>query len=212
MMRRRLLLMSKKSELPNGYKRCEYLESTGTQYIDTGYKIGPSLSSFEYRYRFDNLYAQRLFGLIYDEIFYQHFINTNPLTMGIQMGLENWNDEIFSAICDTAIHNIVVDLDKRIAVIDGKSNSIYSDKSKSSPCSLYLFARNANGLTDKYAYAKLYSFVIKDNGNVARNFIPAIDRSGRPCMYDTVTKQPFYNKGTGEFGYELMDGTYVAPV
>lgn len=31
-------------------------------------------------------------------------------------------------------------------------------------------------------------------------------------MYDTISKQPFYNAGGGEFGYELMDGTYVAPI
>lgn len=42
--------------------------------------------------------------------------------------------------------------------------------------------------------------------------VPALDTNGKPCMYDTIAKQPIYNAGDGEFGYELMDGTYVAPI
>lgn len=42
--------------------------------------------------------------------------------------------------------------------------------------------------------------------------VPALDTNGKPCMYDTIAKRPIYNSGNGEFGYELMDGTYVAPI
>ena len=41
-----------------------------------------------------------------------------------------------------------------------------------------------------------------ENGELVRNFVPSIDRAYRPCMYDTVTKQSFYNQGTGEFLYK----------
>lgn len=44
------------------------------------------------------------------------------------------------------------------------------------------------------------------------NLIPALDPAGKPGMYDTITQQPFYKSGVGEFGYELLDGTYVAPI
>lgn len=33
----------------------------------------------------------------------------------------------------------------------------------------------------------------------AFNFIPSLDTTGTPCMFDLVTKQPFYNSGTGQF-------------
>lgn len=59
----------------------------------------------------------------------------------------------------------------------------------------------------KFGVAKIY-----EGENLVFNAIPSLDQSGKPCMFDTVTKQPFYNQGTGEFGYELMDGTYVPPV
>lgn len=55
---------------------------------------------------------------------------------------------------------------------------------------------------------KVYEFEIADR----MHFVPKYDRKEkRPCMFDTVTQQSFYNSGTGEFGYELLDGIYVAP-
>ena len=47
---------------------------------------------------------------------------------------------------------------------------------------------------------------------LTRDYIPAIDTFGKPCMYDAVTKQPFYNLGKGDFGYETTNGNYVAPI
>lgn len=32
-----------------------------------------------------------------------------------------------------------------------------------------------------------------EKDSLARNFIPAVDAVGKPCLYDLVTKQPFYN-------------------
>ena len=37
--------------------------------------------------------------------------------------------------------------------------------------------------------------------DVLRHFIPALDNSNRPCLYDLTTEQPYYNGGTGEFLY-----------
>lgn len=33
------------------------------------------------------------------------------------------------------------------------------------------------------------------------HLIPALDPTGTPCMFDTVTRTPFYNSGTGDFLY-----------
>lgn len=34
-----------------------------------------------------------------------------------------------------------------------------------------------------------------------RNYVPALDPTGAPCMYDTVSRKTFYNSGTGDFIY-----------
>lgn len=36
-------------------------------------------------------------------------------------------------------------------------------------------------------------------GELEANYLPCLDASGKPCMFDTVSKQAFYNAGTGDF-------------
>ena len=38
----------------------------------------------------------------------------------------------------------------------------------------------------------VYNCNLYENNILVRNFIPALDVGGRPCMYDIVTGQPFY--------------------
>jgi len=52
---------------------------------------------------------------------------------------------------------------------------------------------------------KMYKFVMKDSNTLVRNYIPALDAYGTPCMFDTVTRTPFYNQGTGEFLYNVKN-------
>jgi len=46
---------------------------------------------------------------------------------------------------------------------------------------------------------RMYSFKIYDNGTLIRDMIPVKDSDGVVCMYDKVSKQYFYNAGTGNF-------------
>lgn len=39
------------------------------------------------------------------------------------------------------------------------------------------------------------------NNEIVHHLIPALDSTGAPCMYDLVSKKPFYNSGTGDFLY-----------
>lgn len=61
-----------------------------------------------------------------------------------------------------------------------------------------MFARNYEGFQFG-AKLKMYKCIIYENSIEVCNFIPALDSQGKPCMYDTVTKQSFYNQGSGEF-------------
>lgn len=45
-------------------------------------------------------------------------------------------------------------------------------------------------------------------GDYYAHYIPALDPTGAPCMFDLVTRTPFYNSGTGDFIYP----TDAAPV
>ena len=53
---------------------------------------------------------------------------------------------------------------------------------------------------------RVYWFKIFEDGQIVRNFIPALDPNGIPCMYDTVGQKPYYNAGTGNFKYVRLNG------
>ena len=42
-----------------------------------------------------------------------------------------------------------------------------------------------------------------ENDVLVRDMIPCLDENGRPCFYDVISKQPFYNQGTEEFKWSI---------
>lgn len=47
------------------------------------------------------------------------------------------------------------------------------------------------------------------NGELIYHLIPALDPTGAPCMFDIVSKTPFYNAGTGDFTYPTKSSTFA---
>lgn len=72
-----------------------------------------------------------------------------------------------------------------------------AEKSFISTLPIALFT--SNGWISRSGDKKIYFFRASDKGIRKLNLIPALDSTGRPCMFDTVTRKPFYNQGTGEF-------------
>lgn len=67
---------------------------------------------------------------------------------------------------------------------------------------IYLFARNYSvyDYMTRYSWRGIvYSAVFSEGKKIVRNFIPALDSAGVPCMFDTVTRQTFHNSGSGAF-------------
>lgn len=201
--------------LPKGYKRCKYLESSKKQYIDTEITaeylhslldIMPVMPTDSYFIGFSDgsyqISSGGWFGDNLREAYPTYFYAS-------RMGLMTRH------IIECRYGFELSGLASRYVAMDGvviKNESIARPNYKAL-YSFYLFGRNRIGVYDQGYIGRGYSATMFDmNGVKLRSFLPALDDTGRPCMYDTVSKQPFYNSGTGEFGYELMDGTYVAPI
>ncbi|MBR1608875.1 MAG: hypothetical protein IJ678_04585 [Kiritimatiellae bacterium] len=61
---------------------------------------------------------------------------------------------------------------------------------------MYLFAAN---YTDRYPFkGKIYSAKIWLDGDLKRDFVPCLDPDDAPAMYDRVEKKYFYNGGSGD--------------
>lgn len=65
----------------------------------------------------------------------------------------------------------------------------------------FLFGTNYTSPPYDSAPMRIYSFRESNDGKTLVNLVPCLDETGAPCMYDTVSKRPFYNAGAGDFLY-----------
>lgn len=199
--------------LPKGYKRCKYLESSGNQYIDTGYK--PT--------------QRTTIEVVVENAVYEYYNciatvrnSTTSEYFGIQLMPSGKIRALFENSIIGGAHGegypvILTQKNKMslgggVFLVNDVQLGSVEPTSFMAKYSLPLFANNTAGTISQEISCRMYYANIFDDNELYRGFIPVLDPSNRPCMFDTVTKQPFYNKGTGEFGYELVDGTYVAPI
>lgn len=185
--------MYKTGELPAWYQRCKYLESTGTQTIKTGLTpvYGDEINVIAYRTSTTNgiFYASSTLTVTSGgdgDLYCRYFTSTNkPAT---RVPLKNFP-------ADTQYHHIMLSQDGFYA--DG--NFVKALPGERAEASTLIIFRGSS----TYGALRIKRFYITRNGAYTLNLIPALDRNGTPCMYDTVSKQTFYNKGTGKFLYEL---------
>lgn len=196
--------------LPSGYTQLEYLQSTGTQYIDTGFKPNQdtrvvcktvcqvsSAANWVYGARTSNSSNQYTFlgasagtyasGFATAAVYFPSSLNTtNP---------------------------IVVDKNKTVTTINGGNAATNTAATFTAPVNLALFAVNTNG-TISYGKVKLYYVQIYDNGTLIRNMVPVKNSSGTLGMYDTVNGVFYTNAGSGTFtaGADIVGFTAGAEV
>ena len=183
--------MYEAGELPAGYQLCNYIESTGTQTINTGLTpvYGDEINVIAYRTSTLNsiFYASsRLTVTATDRFYCRYFTSTkNDAT---EIRLTNFPD-------DAQYHHIMLSQDGFYA--DG--NFVKALPGERAEAGTLIIFRGTNSLGE----LRIKRFYITRDGAYTLNLIPALDRNGTPCMYDTVSKQTFYNAGTGKFLYEL---------
>lgn len=182
--------------LPNGYKRLEYIQSSGTQYIDTGFKpnqdtrtvIDACWTSTPTNH--STLFGSRI-SATKDAFFFMWANDAKRLRSGYNTGYDQaWN-------IDTTVRR-TIDKNKNVTTADGITQS-WTYASFQCGFNMTLLAMNANGTIQWYASAKLYSCQIYDNDVLVRDFVPCINASGKVGLYDLVGKQFYGNAGTGTF-------------
>jgi len=182
--------------------RVEYLESSGTQYIDTG--IAPSNITPIAKLKFipTQQYSSGNYGIFgcwgANNTRFQVFYNS--------IGIGTYVSKSWQA--NTTYE---VELNGKIpsATINGTVETTgYSNANGFSSDNMYLFTRNNGDTADNGVPLKLYYCKIWNNDTLVRDFIPVLDNNGRPALYDNVSGQLFYNLGSGEFTY----GRKIIPV
>lgn len=173
----------------------EYLQSSGTQYIDTGYYPNDAtvLSAKYYNQPSNQCpFAARWSGA-----------NTYD-TFGVFVGIDEQivyygrvSDSKVNRISISNSKNIELDIDLTQIKINDITISI-TRGSFVSTYTMYVFAMNVMGTASFNSQAKLYKMTIKENNTTIFDFIPV--RKGQVgYLYDKVSGQLFGNSGTGSF-------------
>lgn len=200
--------------LPCDYKRLEYLESTGTQWIDTDekatgtLKIGLDVEAIGWQdgtgivnYIFGS--EAKSGNIIFSMDQNNEYSRAGTYRYGTQYsyftsGAHKLNTR-YSYVFDENVvyrdgevlpflHNVVMNKEEFVSTRD-----------------ILLFAsyHNNNGL-HRTSWKKVYSFSIFDNaaGVLLLNYVPALNPiTKQPGMFDTVNKEFKTNAGSGDFDY-----------
>lgn len=181
--------------LPNEYQEVEYIQSTGTQYINTNV-LANTIGRFFLNAQFIQISGELNgaissgfaldIGIISNKFFLRNGV-ANDVTVG----------------ADINRHEFEVDTINSKCYIDGV---VVSTKSGTKPnFNLYLFARNNESLgvvtTAYFCKERIYACKLYDLSNtLIRDFIPCYRKSDNTVgLYDLVNNTFYINQGTGVF-------------
>lgn len=176
------------------YVELEYLESTGTQYIDTG--VNPTKQT-----NVEVIYKVLQYSSGNNVAIYGAYSQQVGCFIGaINNGVNYINDTNVSSSSVPAfeLNTIYKDLNVEITLIRNGKNYVIPQV-EASDFNIYIFGRNASGKVERIGQTQIYKLKIIQDSVLVRDFIPVLDLSGVPCMYDRVTNEFFYNQGTGQF-------------
>ena len=199
--------------LPAGYKRVEYLESTRKQWIDTlYYPCWDSVIDTEGCFLNSNknyvLYAtvENKTEGGWDGAYFvcsYSYENRGWVSHGKQSGIVEITGLFkfgIKQVFNTSKDGIFID---GLKIDNAIEPSVYRNVH-----SLYLFARNYKGVAELPTESRIWSFKVSEKGVTKRDFVPCLDPTGAPCMFDLVSRKPYYNRGAGDFLYPTASTTY----
>jgi hypothetical protein len=173
----------------------EYLEATGTQWIDTGVSVGTG-SIVEVKYKFNHPASS------WRSLYGNTRIGNSRYMFSFTM---NYDSQMLSPSYDV-FYDIRYNVDTDVHTVRQESENFYIDNVLvhaaqqsvfTNPSTLCLFSRERGALPfiGNIYFAKIWD----SNNTLVRDMIPVLDEDGTPCMFDTVEGKFYYNAGTGQF-------------
>lgn len=190
-----------------------YIESSGTQYINTGYIPSDAGGKIEAKFNMTSI-SSDAYGYIYgveknaspyyallarvksgtlDLASYTTAANSFPgLTAGTDYTItQTWVRNSNTSVTNTAKLNNTTN-----------NNSVSSTSEIIYQAPLYLFAANISNSASRTASMKLYYLKIYDSSNtLVRDYVPA-RRNNQIGLYDKVGKKFYLNVGSGTFTFK----------
>lgn len=202
--------------LPSGYTQVKYIESTGTQYINTGVSA-PSGFRFVGTVAITNpdttSTSCTIIGAYQNSTYNSITVYPNGNSGNSSWIIEgskgsmttNGSGHVFTTARYTP--NVALQIDGATSSdefrlkLNGINYEAYTSPTTSTRASnnIYIFGVNnqgsfARGISMKLGVCKIYV-----NKELVRDYVPCVSTSGAAGLYDLITKQFYGNSGTGSF-------------
>lgn len=179
----------------------EYLESTGTQWIDTGMV----LSSDGFAYDVDVTFASTANCQVFGGRTQAMNLSRDSIVLFVVGGY--WRFDYFgdwkAGTAVAANTRYSVSYANGRTTVNGVSTSTPVSSGRQSGATVYVFAGHRPASTGGVEFPssmKLYSLKFYQNGVLAADYQP-VRKAGIGYLYDRVSGELFGNAGTGVFGY-----------
>ena len=187
-----------------------YLQSSGTQYIDTGFK--PTANT-----EIEVAMTSATSGGTYPEISVGSRVGANDSAFVIYarahgnnsgFALGNYTNIFYVQVDPTIKHIYKLSSPTTSCLVDGILASSSLPSFDGNSYAIYLFGMNNGGTSVQYQYrlGKIYYVKIWDNDTLVRHFVPVPEGlviGNFTCpnngMFDIVNQQFYGNSGTGDF-------------
>lgn len=184
--------------LPDGYTALEYIETTGSQYIDIDHKPSSKTSVvFDMDVLPSNTgNAHHLCTALAGSLAFTCRINADRSGFGMRFGSEGLktiphSGDVFSR------HTFELGPDG--GSIDGNPeiSFSFSDFQISTPLRLFGYTA-ATGATTEMSAVRLYFYRLYEGPELKRDLIPCIDADNQGCLFDLVSQKAFKAAGSGD--------------
>ena len=197
-MNRRRLIWQKAQEqsgLPEGYTALEYIQSSGTQYIDTGRKLTQDSDiTIDFRIVGEINRNAGIFGS-------RESASKNNLAL-FQITSPNTFNGDFSEYLNhrfttaSSLERTKIRMNKAGVWVNDILKKSWSDVADfETPTNGLIFDVGTNNWSGNKAVMRLYGYTDGD----AQRLVPCLDANGVPCLYDLIGKTALYNQGAGSF-------------
>lgn len=182
------------------YTKIQYLESTGTQWIDADIKGNINTKIMT---KFEPIVGSS----DYNSAIIGGNISDSSKAISLLVRLQNGRDRTnrfgntefqFTTSCyPNTVYTFSADKNN-VMLNENIVGSFNASNYFETVGNLFLFNINPIGRV-KVGSIRIFYFQIYDNDILVRDFIPVLDQNGVPCMYDRVEQKFYYNAGAGDF-------------
>lgn len=202
--RNRLLKSVLTGGLPSGYYLCEYIESDGTNYINT--EFNPNQDTrivIDIELSKQSSYPRWVFGgrnasSSVDGAFTLLATSASAFRSGY--------NTVSYGVSTSTIGRFLIDKNKNVITINNESfTQTVSTFQSNYPIGLFSICI-PSGVDSRMTQGKIYSCKIYDNGNIVRDYIPCLNPDGYFGLYDKVGKKFYGSANDNLFTGEILIG------